>query len=311
MPEFGAVISSSGHIYTAPVAQARYRTPDLSLLPGIVCDDEGLSMAPPARLPVLERALVSMPWGALNNYGHFVLDCLSGLAEMTDIPALRSYTPVFPRLHPWQERHLALLGIDDYTCVTGEICYVKDLIFCNTMQSSLHTPNTTYRTLRTRQVRRVRQPSMARSKLYLARMQSPRRNFLTDGDLREQLAQMGFDVVYPEQHSIDEQIQMFRSADVIVGCTGAAFANVLYCETETTVIEIVPLRMVSPRRVGGLWVANICALMGCRWRPYFCESCWATDSVEANREDRAELNTTFELDMKDFMAYLKTIGADG
>jgi capsular polysaccharide biosynthesis protein len=58
---------------------------------------------------------------------------------------------------------------------------------------------------------------------------------------------------------------MFHRAKVVVGPTGAAFANVLYCQPGTLVVEIVPTPMA------GKWIGWLCALTGSRWRPYFCE----------------------------------------
>jgi capsular polysaccharide biosynthesis protein len=158
--------------------------------------------------------------------------------------------------------------------------------------------------IRERQLAHIPNGLGAPSKLYLARQQSPRRNFLNEDQLRAEVSELGFTVIFPEQLSIDEQLALFNSADVIVGCTGAAFANVLYCKEDARVVEIIPLRMVVPRLVSGVWVANACAIVGCQWRPYFCAASWPTTAPKPAEEDRAELNTTFKLDIDDFIQYL-------
>lgn len=52
----------------------------------------------------------------------------------------------------------------------------------------------------------------------------------------------------------------------MAGLSGAALANVLYCAPTATVVEI-----VAHAHGGGIWVRNICAVVGCRWIPFFCQ----------------------------------------
>jgi capsular polysaccharide biosynthesis protein len=235
---------------------------------------------------------------------------MSGLAAILELPDLNSYVPVFPPLHPWQLRHLAILGVDAPLQLLDELYFVKDLVFCSSMATFLQHPNTNYRTLHDRQLARALPSNCSFPKIYLARHEQTRRNFLSDPHLREGLAAIGYNVIYPEDYSIDDQVAIFRSAEIIVGCTGAAFANVIFCERNPKVIEIIPLRMVTPRIVGGVWVYNICAMIGCAWRPFFCDRSWADDSQPSISLDLAELNTTFELDLDSFMTYLRETTAD-
>jgi capsular polysaccharide biosynthesis protein len=312
LPGFGIVISSSGDVYAASAAHARYYTPDLGLLPSVEIDGgTPVLTLDYDSLPALDRAAVSMPWGARNNYGHFVLDCLTGLAALMEVAELDGYVRVFPPLHTWQARHLDLLGVQERVELESDIYFVKDLVFCSTMRSALHRPNVNFQALRRRQLARLdMSASEPRAKVYIARRASPKRNFLTDDEVCESLTEIGFRAYYPEDHSVDEQIAVFHGADVVVGCAGAAFANALYCKPRTKIVELIPLRMVTGRQVSGVWVANLCALTGCQWLPYFCES-WPTVTPRDDEEDRAELNTTFELDIDEFLGHLRAVGALG
>jgi capsular polysaccharide biosynthesis protein len=304
IPSFGAVISSSGHLFRTAVGQARYRTPDLTLMPGVIRDGETTYLTPSQNLPALKQAIVTMPWGAHHNYGHFVLDCLSGLAAAIELSELSGYVPVFPSLKPWQLRHLELLGVDHILQLDHDVYRVEDLIFSSSMASFLHHPNLNYRTLRRRQVDRIQDSVLSNAKVYVARPTILKRNFLTDQELRTALEENGFMTIYPEQHTVDEQIAIFRNARVVVGCAGAAFANVLYCEPDTRIVEIIPMRMVEGQPVSGVWVYNICALLGLLWRPYFTAMCWPD---EAATQERPELDFSYKLDVDDFMEYLREL----
>ena len=46
----------------------------------------------------------------------------------------------------------------------------------------------------------------------------------------------GFEVVYPEDSSVEEQIALFNNAEFIIGGSGAAFTNLLYANEHTNII---------------------------------------------------------------------------
>lgn len=73
---------------------------------------------------------------------------------------------------------------------------------------------------------------------------SPKRIFISRPDKRcrneneilEFLKPYGFTVVKPEKLSLFEQISLFNNAEIIVGTTGAAFSNLIFCNEECKVI---------------------------------------------------------------------------
>ena len=63
---------------------------------------------------------------------------------------------------------------------------------------------------------------------------------------------MGFEVVRPEALGVVEQISLFRHATVVVGATGAAFANCLFCPPAAKIFEI------QPSNYTGIWTRGLC-----------------------------------------------------
>jgi capsular polysaccharide biosynthesis protein len=267
-PVSGSVISADGEAMESAVEEVRHTTPDLSLspLPFVMVTAGSSHLALPENLPLLERAIVTMPGGAVN-YGHFILDCLTGVTATIGVKRLRGYPYVFPPLAPWQARHLELLGVTSPFIATQPVYRVSKLFFTNCMAHNLHSPNVHFQTLRDIQLSNVRSgpPSDIGERIYISRRGATLRCFLDEPELESRLATHGFSIVQPELYDVDQQIQMFRHAKVVVGPTGAAFANVLYCRPETLVFEIVPTPMAA------YWVGWLCALTGSRWRPYYCE----------------------------------------
>jgi capsular polysaccharide biosynthesis protein len=75
--------------------------------------------------------------------------------------------------------------------------------------------------------------------VYKADIETPKRIFLTrastshrhfnEGDVFDTLMGYGFQKVAPENYSLEEQIALFNNAEWIIGGTGAAFTNLLFC----------------------------------------------------------------------------------
>lgn len=308
LPAFGVIVTAAGEVMRASMFQASYRTPDLSLLPGAERRGDETILNLPRAVESLDRVVVSMPWGATINYGHFLLDCLPAVASTTRLPEVDAYRFAFPRLEPWQRRHLQLLGVEDAIELDSSIYRVSDLLFTSCLGGFLNAPNINYRTVRDEQLSRKAATSLSFENVYISRKGHPRRTLRSERRLEERLRQLDFAVVAPEEHSVDEQIDIFRNAHLVVGCAGAAFANVLYCRRDTTVVEITPSRMVTPLPTSGRWVYNLCAIVGCRWRPYYCAHSESVQTVAVGDGQHREVGFTFDLDIEDLLRYVEGLG---
>lgn len=61
------------------------------------------------------------------------------------------------------------------------------------------------------------------------RRNSGYRNIYNALEIERCLAAVGFEIVEPEKLSFEQQVILFSSASVVVGATGAAFANLVFC----------------------------------------------------------------------------------
>ncbi|MBX3678159.1 MAG: glycosyltransferase family 61 protein [Rhodocyclaceae bacterium] len=75
-------------------------------------------------------------------------------------------------------------------------------------------------------------------KLYLKRS-ADTRNAINRVEIEALLVEQGFTVIEPERLSFSEQVRMFASADIVVGVTGAAFANLIFCRPATRIVILV------------------------------------------------------------------------
>ncbi|MEG1904621.1 MAG: glycosyltransferase family 61 protein [Bacteroidales bacterium] len=72
-------------------------------------------------------------------------------------------------------------------------------------------------------------------RIFLTRKNTSHRHF-NENEVFSLLQGYGFESVAPEEYSIEDQIALFHNAEVIVGGTGAAFTNLLFCSYGCKVI---------------------------------------------------------------------------
>lgn len=78
---------------------------------------------------------------------------------------------------------------------------------------------------------RISEPPEARRKIYVKR-NSSYRNLVNSAAIESVLKAAGFECIEPEKMSFDEQVKAFHSAKVVVGATGAAMANIVFCQAD-------------------------------------------------------------------------------
>ena len=77
-------------------------------------------------------------------------------------------------------------------------------------------------------------------RLYVSRRKVGRRRILNEDDVVRVLARRGFETVHPEELGFAEQARLFSEARVVVGASGAALFNALFCAPGGSLIEIPP-----------------------------------------------------------------------
>jgi capsular polysaccharide biosynthesis protein len=61
---------------------------------------------------------------------------------------------------------------------------------------------------------------------------------LNEDKLAERLADLAFEIIEPERLTTEEQIATFASADMVVGPSGSAMFNVVFCRPGTKLVDI-------------------------------------------------------------------------
>jgi capsular polysaccharide biosynthesis protein len=75
-------------------------------------------------------------------------------------------------------------------------------------------------------------------RIFISRKNASRRRKFNEEAVMQLVSEFGFEAVFPEKLSVADQISLFNQAEWIMGGSGAAFTNLLFCSNSTKVIII-------------------------------------------------------------------------
>lgn len=78
-------------------------------------------------------------------------------------------------------------------------------------------------------------PADGMGKRIYVRRNAGLRKLINDQEVSDVLSSAGFTIVSPETLSFSEQVRLFSQADIVMGATGAAMANLIFCPPGTRV----------------------------------------------------------------------------
>jgi capsular polysaccharide biosynthesis protein len=306
-PRGGALIGLDGALPAATVAEIYFNKPGLDPLTAVEPMGGELVFTPPTDAPTLGEVCVAFPWGVVN-YGHFLIDGMTGVLGLLEGGALDRLPLVTPPLLRWQ-RDLLRLAFGDLAWqeVAAPIVRVAGAVYTPAMDHYLHRPGPLLIGLRNRLLATVDSPAEAgagarRSKrrLYVSRRGHPMRVMVNETALEAALIRRGFQMVRPEAMNVSDQIALFAQAEVIVGPTGAGLTNALFAPPGCKVIEI------QPENFASFWVAAFSRLIGLDWGGYIAPSPCDPKAAPWLTRIRRGFRFAYRLDLEDFLAFLYT-----
>jgi capsular polysaccharide biosynthesis protein len=142
-------------------------------------------------------------------------------------------------------------------------------------------------------LRRLRIPVAPKEEriIYISRANAAQRRIANEPALLEAITAVfpSCEVVEPERLNLAAQVSLFNSARVVIGPSGGAFTNLLFCRPGTIVVAI------CPADAGAIW-QQVCHLRGLRYFVYF-----------GTHGDRS--SDAFEIDPMQFRMALATVFA--
>ena len=186
-----------------------------------------------------------------HNYYHWITQCLPAMSYALRLSDRAGMRLALPDLNAWQEHALALSGIPKAErCVVepqkqyevGRVAYTTFTQGASTYRPSRRALEF-FRAMRSRVQQKA---TAADSVIYVSREDAPARAMANEGELTALLSQEGVEIVIPSQLSLEAQINKFSSAKAVIGPHGAGLTNIVFCETGTTLYEIMSDRKPNP-----------------------------------------------------------------
>jgi prepilin-type processing-associated H-X9-DG protein len=188
-------------------------------------------------------ALVYEGWSKDSIY-HWLCDSLPRLLTLEAVfgNELDVLLPASPEsIGSYQERSLAWLGWKGRGCrianehpVRVRELYVADCVCAPGQQRS-----SLMRVLRSRITESaVPQRRGERTAVYVSRAKATARKLINEADVKRLTEAHGFETVYLEEHTPEEQVAIMAGASIVLGTHGGGLANILYCDEGTPVVEI-------------------------------------------------------------------------
>lgn len=192
-----------------------------------------------------------------NNYAHWITEVLPrinmfcSLEKLLDVPLI-----VNEGLHPnlmeslrtvaGNQREIIFLATGScirvehlsLTSVTGYIPFDRR---SNRLKNHSHGCFSSFAILSLRQClqERLKKPSNLSIRKVFIKRNSDIRNIANAREVEELLVARGFSVVEPERLTFAQQVELFSIAEVVVGVTGAALANIVFCKPATKIIIMI------------------------------------------------------------------------
>jgi hypothetical protein len=185
-----------------------------------------------------------------SNYYHWNIQCLAATILLKALPASQDICILLPPLKPWQQRSLELAGLKHYQTqpIGTQVREIATLIYPSLLSGNyVFNPWTGiasfFQNIKVAALGQI--DFVANQSIYVSRLDNPRRKILNEELLIKKLTEIGFSIILLEQLSLDEQIQVFSQAKIVVAPHGAGLTNIVYCSPGTSVYELFSAHYVN------------------------------------------------------------------
>ncbi len=229
-----------------------------------------LFLSSPIRFFLLRNAQkISVPAVLMTNswshYGHWLLEHIIKVRYVLEFQQKYGVTPVFilqNNAPAWQYTLLEKLGIKkEQTMLWNRTpLHIDTFILPSYPEWNFDD----YSWLRERVFEKIEsKPLSIGPRIYLSRKNCDKRIVSNEDALRPIFEKHHIQIIYPENYSVIEQIEIFRNATLIVGANGSAFANIIFSQ-KPIVIEFHGREI---RRTA----YKLSKIMGFDYFPFYCD----------------------------------------
>lgn len=122
----------------------------------------------------------------------------------------------------------------------------------------------------------------ASKRIYISRQKSHGRKVINSIDFEKMLGDYGFEIIFAEEVSNKEIIELMSNAEVVVSPHGAGLTNIVFCRPQTIIIELYSVHYTTQYRM-------ICESSNLEYIPFSCSN---PKGYTINSEEISKLSVT-------------------
>jgi capsular polysaccharide biosynthesis protein len=205
----------------------------------------------PARLTRIEADLPVLICGDAwsTNHYHFLNHTLPGIDSAITRHGKGGIVLAAHWMRPVHEKALRLLGHDGvatFQLEPGRQYEIADAEFCSYTTGTADFANSAHiQAMHNRMASKVPASDGAGKKIYISRLADKHRRAEGEAELVEALRRRRFAIVTPADHTLAQQIDIFRAADLVVGPHGAGLANIAFCRPNAAIYDVLPEHFID------------------------------------------------------------------
>lgn len=186
----------------------------------------------------------------VGNYGHWLVDGIGMVFLATQKYCLEDidYFLIPEIRHDFQLECMLELGIPKHKILEVSVltCYQFESLICVSAPRGIDSnvvPGWLVDGYRNSIIRKKK--NEIKRKLYVSRRDAKTRKFVNEEEVIDLLRKYDFKIVELSNYDFSSKVELFNSADVIIGLTGAGLTNLMFCRENAHVIEIFPENFVN------------------------------------------------------------------
>ncbi len=194
-----------------------------------------------------EAVLMCHPW--MNNYCHFLLELVPRLSCFDDFPELRKLPVIVPNYPAgsWQHELLHGLanGLQMRPQTASQTCYERLVLPTMSPLGGYSAEQLAFVSQRIKNTLSVT-ASAPNRRLLISRADAKTRQICNEDALYAELQPYGFERHVLSGMPISEQVRLFAESELVVAPHGAGCVNLVFMQSGTTLIELVPATYKHP-----------------------------------------------------------------
>jgi hypothetical protein len=187
-----------------------------------------------------KRYVLVHDFWSYGNYYHFIIDSLPRLNSVIDDLKTDNYSLI---LHTPHAKFIdSILKYYDFKNITivnnNEYLHIKELIVPNYLAGSGHIHPPKVQAIRSFFLEKILSAS-TKEKIYISRARQKTRRIINEAQVVELLSKYGFEVIYWEDRTFEEQVQIARNTKYMISSHGANLTNLMFMDEGAKVLEII------------------------------------------------------------------------